>query len=525
MTAPESAMPVPLGSPASVRSGRGRRLVPTVLVALALLASACGGGDKGGDAAGGGGGSGSGGTGGNRGTMPGGLPVVDNLPPCPLDALQKASGPVEVVVWHFLQGETRRALEEIAAAYNASQSKVKVRVENQGTSNDEIWDKYRAGIKNKDLPGIAMLDDTVTEQIIDSETVLPAQSCIQADNYDMSDFLPSARSFYTVHDVLYPVSLNLSGALLYYNKNHFTRAGLDPNKTPATLEEVRDAARKIKAARIVDKPVVLQISPPIIEMLLTGAGIPIVDNGNGRGGGTTTKAAFDRPEAVALFQWFRSMIDEGLLDALPQTPGQIGQYLAMGTQKSSMTIETSTAATSIQAFLQGKLKTDGLPAGIDPTSVNVNDLNIGAGPVPGIQKPGRLAMGGGAWYITSLTAPEVQAGAWDFVKFFNKVESQVTWTTIGGYLPYRVSAIKDPKLEAQWTTTLAGRWLAIAHEELLEGIDPAFPGPLIGPYDDVRKSIRGAVDDLIFNNASPEAVVKKAADGTTDVITKYNKEK
>ena len=69
-------------------------------------------------------------------------------------------------------------------------------------SNDELWKKYQAGVKGKDLPAIAILDDTVTQQIVDSGTVLPAQSCIDASHEDMSDFLPTAKSYYTINGAL-----------------------------------------------------------------------------------------------------------------------------------------------------------------------------------------------------------------------------------------------------------------------------------------------------------------------------------
>lgn len=463
-----------------------------------------------------------GGTGGSGGTDAGGEQA--RLPPCPVDALKSANGPVEVVVWHFLQAKTKDALDQIAARYNASQSKVKVRVENQGQSNDELWKSYRSGIKAKSLPAIAILDDTVTQQIIDSGTVLPAQSCINAERYDMSDFLPSAKAFYTQRGTLYPGSLNLSGALLYFNKNHFRRAGLDADSTPKTLDEMAEWARKIKAAGVVDKPIVLQVSPPLIEMLLTGIRVPFVNNDNGRGPGETTEATFDQAQTVELYRWVRRMIDEGLLDALPQSPGQVGHYLAMASQKSSMTIETSTAATSVEAFLKGDLKTDGLPSNIDPSSVDTSKLDIGAAPVPGIREPGRLAMGGGAWYMTNTTSPEVQAAAWDFIKFFNQADNQATWNIVGSYLPYRMSAVEQPDLRAMWTDTLSGRWLAVAYKELLDGIDPSFPGPMLGPYERMRDEVRKSIDELIFNNGEPAAVVSKAADGTTKAIQEYNDE-
>ncbi len=501
-----------------LRARSGRALLVAILAVFALLAVSCGGG-----------GSGSGRGAGGR--VAGREGSAASLPPCPLDALDEAVAakggqPVEVVIWHFLQAKTRESLENLVNRYNASQTRVRVRAENQGSSNDELWDKYRSGIRTKDLPAIAILDDTVTRQIVDSGTVLPAQSCIDADGHDMADFLPTAKAYYTIEDVLYPVSLNLSGALLYYNKNHFRRAGIDAETAPTTLDEVRRYAEKIKAAGVVDKPLVLQLSPALLEMFLTGSHVPMVDNDNGRGDGETTRAVFaDNPKTVELFEWIREMIDAGLLDALPQTSGQIGHYLAMASQRSSMTIETSTAATSVEAFLKGDLRTGEVGGqSIDASGVDLSALDIGAAAVPGQTEPGRLEMGGGAWYITNTTPPEVQAAAWDFVKFFNRTESQVQWNLEGSYLPYRMSAVESPQLKERWSSTLSGRWLAIAYGELLNGVDPAFPGPLIGPYDQFRQSLREAVDELIFKGTAPKAALDQAQARATKAIEQYNDE-
>ena len=486
------------------RTPWGRTRVVAAGLFLAVLATACGGGSSSSD-------GGSGGT------------TASALPECPVHALDNVTTPVEVTLWHFLSGETGETLKSLVADYNASQTKVKVVVESQGTSNDEIFRKYQAGIKNNDLPGIAVLDDTVTQQMIDSKTVLPAQSCIDADHVDMSAYLQSGRDYYTVDGVLWPASINLSGALLYYNKGHFRKAGLDPESTPKTLDEVRQYAQKIKDAGVVDKPVALKVNSPMIEMWLTGAGSPVVNNDNGRGSGTTDQAALDNQVTVDLYTWIKSMSDDGLLDVIPDTQGQIGQYLAMAQAKSSMTIETSTAATTVEKFLGGKLDPSSVGGG-SLAPVEANALDIGAGAVPGISEPGQLGGGGGAWYITSTTPPEVQAGAWDFMKYFNSLDSQVTWNTRASYLPYLNAAATDPRVVADWTTTLSGRWLALAYDELTHGIDPNFPGPLMGPYEQFRKAIRASIDGMVFGGKAPADVVKQASDETTAALDQYQRE-
>ena len=454
-----------------------------------------------------------------------GASATTELPECPVGALAGAGGPVEVVLWHFLAGTTGDTLEQLASEYNASQSQVHVRVESQGTNNDELWSKYRAGIGTGDLPAIAVTDDTVTVDIVDSGTVLPAASCIEADSYDMTEFLPAAQQYYTVDDVLYPASVNLSGALLYYNKNHFRRANLDPDTTPGTLDEVRQYAEQIKASGVVERPVILKVGPPLIEMWLTGAGQAVVNNDNGRGSDDTTSAAFDTDTTVQLYTWFQQMEQDGLLTVVADTPGQIDQYLGMAQETASMTIETSTAATTIEAFLGGDTSVaEDAPGDADASGVDVTALDIGAGEVPGITEPGRLQMGGGAWYMTNTQAPEVQAAAWDFMKFFNTQQSQVTWNLSGGYLPYRTTAVDTPAVQERWTQTLAGQWLAIAYDELLNGVDPDFPGPLLGPYDEFRRAIRSSVEDVVFNNTPPADAVRSAADATTAALERYQEE-
>lgn len=491
----------------SNRHNTHRRLLAALLCAAALLASACSSDGNGDDTAGGNGAGDNGDT-------------VD-LPPCPLEALEEATGPVEVVVWHGYVAKTEETLQDLVARYNAEQDRVVVRLENQGTYL-ELWQKYLGAVPSRNLPAIAIPDDTVTLQMIDSGTVLPAQSCIEASDADVSSLLPAVRAYYTVDDVLYPGTLNVGGPLLYYNRGHFRAAGLDPDVTPETLDEVREFAQQIKDEGVVDVPVVLNVSSPLIETLLTGAGVPLIDNDNGRGGGETTEALLDGDDVAALLQWIRDMQDDGLLEVVPLIDGQVAHYLAMASQSSSMTIETSTAATSIEAFLGGDLDVDdvtGAPG--DVPDVDVQGLDIGAGPIPGINEPGRLQMGGGAWYITNTTSPEVQAAAWDFISWFNEVPQQVTWTLEGSYLPFNMDAVDDPAVVAAWSDRPSGQWLAIAWQEVTEGLDPDFPGPLLGPYDEMRVAIRRAVDSVAFAGTDPATALAEADDLADEAIDEY----
>lgn len=58
---------------------------------------------------------------------------------------------------------------------------------------------------------------------------------------------PSHLRLATFEGKLYGVPFSAEGSILLYNKDLFTKAGLDPNKPPTTWQGIRDASKKITA--------------------------------------------------------------------------------------------------------------------------------------------------------------------------------------------------------------------------------------------------------------------------------------
>jgi len=283
---------------------------------------------------------------------------------------------------------------------------------------------------------------------------------------------------------------------------------------------VAEYARQIKAAGIVDQPVVLNMQPWFTEFWLTGAEEGLVDNDNGRGDGDTQAGAFDNPASHELFELLGSMQDEGLLNPVPGTEGQFDHYFALGLEQSSMTVETSTAVTTINAVLEGNLDASelGLEGELPPI-----DVNVDAGPFPGLDGPGQGQLGGGVWYLTNAGSPEQQAAAWDFVKFVNQPENQVRWHLEGSYLPVSQAAVDSPEVQEFWADTRPGKWLRTAYAGL-QNVEPAWPGPLIGPYTETRSAVRDALDALLFGDATPDEAIADANRTITEAIEAYNDE-
>lgn len=466
------------------------------LLAVALLAAGCGKSDDG-----------------SNGTAAKG--------DCPVDAFKNGSGTTKVVVWSSYVGKTQQTLEKLAAAYNASQDRVEVQVEVQGTSYAELLRKFQQAIPTGNLPAITIGEDTETQFMIDSGVVLPAQDCIDADDdprAKIDDLLPAVKAAYTVDGVQYPASMNVSTVVLYYNRDHFRKAGLDPDSPPRTLEELRTAAERLKASGASNRPFVMKQDPWFIEAWTTGAGQTLVNDNNGRDK-TATAATLENDATRTVLDWLAGMKRDGLLNPVPGTEGQINHYLAMATGDSSMLIETSTAITTIDGVLAGTF--DPADLGLDPNlKLPPISLDLGVAPNPGLKEAGRGQVGGGVWYITNTGSDEVQSAAWDFVKYFNEVTNQVTWTQEGSYLPIRDAVRKDPTVEADWTTSNRGKWLATAYGSLTT-LDPDFPGALIGPYDKFRAALRTAQEAVVLNDGEVGAALAKAQADATKAIKDY----
>jgi sn-glycerol 3-phosphate transport system substrate-binding protein len=496
-----------------------RRILALSLVVVFLgVVAACGGPS----------GSGSADESSDSGADSGGEDAAPDLPECPLAALDEVDAadlPVQVTLWHSAIAKPEETINQIADDYNASQDRVQINVENQGTSFEELQRKYNQAIPSNDLPGLALLEDTQTQALADSGTILPAQSCIEADDYDMSDFVPTLVDYYSIDGVLYPASMTPSNALTYINRKHFEEAGLDPDDPPQNLDEIREAAQAIKDAGITERPFVWHMAPWQVEFWLTGAHIPIVDNNNGRGDGTTTESVLDSPEALELFTWLDDMYDDGLMMPVTNTPAQIDHYLALATQTASFSVEASSAGTSVEAFLRGDLDVSDLSSdGRVNADADLSGLDISASQFAGIDEPGHIQVGGGVYYMMGTTPPEVQAGAWDFMKYVNTVDVQVLSNLQGGADPVLLSVPEVPEVQETWADTLSGQWLAISFDQQENGIDPEFPGPLIGPYTEMRTAIRDAVEDMILNDAEPADVLAAAQQEITDAITRYDEE-
>lgn len=473
-------------------SRRSRTLgVISLTAVLALLAAACGGDSDSGN--------------GSPQPDDSGVEVAANPDNCPADALESADGPIDITVWHAYTGQTTKALEDAAAAYNASQDQVTVSVDAQG-SYPELLKKYEDTLGTpSDLPDVVFSEDTTLQFMVNSGSVIAASDCIAADDsadefYD--NLLPVVENAYTVSGLLWPASFGASMPVMYVNRDHLRAAGLPTDELPETLEEVRAAAETLGAANIpgVEAPVVIQLYGWYPENWITGARQEIVNGGNGRDE-LATESLFDNEVTHEVIGWLDSMHDDGLLKAYAYS-SDISQFLAMGNGSSSILIDGSRAITTIDAVVSNASAgqaTDIEGVDVDGIDIDLEGLDVTVAPIPGVEAAGQGTVWGSAGFLVAGADDARVAAGWDFLKFFNSPEQQAQWTIKGSYLPVTTTVQEAQEILDHFSATRAGQWLATVNEQLLDA-DPDFPGPAMGPYNEFRSGLHSMLEAVVLGD-------------------------
>ena len=422
----------------------------------------------------------------------------------------RLAGPVSISLWHSMPAANEKTLEALVQRFNASQDEVMVKLVFQGTYHDSL-NKFLASLgRASELPALIQMEDISTQLMIDSGEVTPIQDFIDREGYDLSAFEPRVLDRCRVGDRLYSMPFNLFGPVLYYDKNDFREVGLDPEKPPQTLEEVKEYSEKLlqkdSSGNITRSGIALEINPRWFEQMLAKAGALFVNNGNGREG-RATEAVFNGPEGKAIFQWWAEMVKSGLAFNVGRNPSDADNLLAVSAGRASMTIGTSAALRSVFDVIEA----GGAPG-----------VELGVGPLPAPQSPegGMIASGASLWIVKARPEAEQEA-AWKFAKFLVEPAQQAEWYAGTGHFPIRRDAFNEPaarEAEARYP------YLRVAPEQLQQGArNRITQGAIIGPFAKIRDEvIATAIESMILTGTSPEEAIDRAARDATELIKEYN---
>jgi sn-glycerol 3-phosphate transport system substrate-binding protein len=159
-----------------------------------------------------------------------------------------AQAQTEINWWHAMGGELGAKLEEIVAGFNASQSDYVVNPTYKGSYTETMTaaiSAFRAG----EQPEIVQVFEVGTGTMMAAKgAVYPVYELMadMGEPFDPNAFLPAVVGYYTDTDGnMLSMPFNSSTPILYYNKDVFAAAGLDPEVAPKTWGELEAFSRQI----------------------------------------------------------------------------------------------------------------------------------------------------------------------------------------------------------------------------------------------------------------------------------------
>jgi len=162
-----------------------------------------------------------------------------------------AQAQIEIHWWHALTGANNDVVVKLSNDFNASQKEYKVVPSYKGSYPDTMnagIAAFRAG----QSPHILQVFEVGTATMMGAKgAIKPVFDVMKesGEKFDPSAYLPAVAGYYsTSKGEMLSMPFNSSTAIMWYNKDAFKKANLDPEKPPKTWPEVFDYAKKLKAA-------------------------------------------------------------------------------------------------------------------------------------------------------------------------------------------------------------------------------------------------------------------------------------
>ncbi|MBD0381773.1 ABC transporter substrate-binding protein [Paenibacillus sedimenti] len=411
---------------------------------------------------------------------------------------KKSAEPVKVIWWHSMSGELGKAVDKLVADFNASHKDVQVEAVFQGTY-DESLNKMKASMDTKSGPSLIQVYEIGSRFMIDSKAITPMQTFIDADKFDLSQLEENILNYYKFDNKLYSMPFNTSNPILYYNKDMFKAAGLDPEKPPTTYEEVAKAAQAL--SKDGKSGASFAIYGWFMEQFFANQGAEYLNNGNGRTS-SATESMVNSDAGVKTLTWWKQMVDTKTASNLGRKTDDTKKAFAAG--QVAMTLDSTASLRGIVSSAEGKFQ-----------------VGTAFLPKPADAKDGGVVVGGASLYILNNKSDAEQKGAWEFIKFLTNPQTQAFWHVNTGYFPitkkaYDEQLVKDNLAKYPQFKTAVDQLHATKANK-------ATQGAVMGVFPEARQIVEGAIEEALTGKKAPKDALDGAAKSITEKIAAYNK--
>lgn len=156
-------------------------------------------------------------------------------------AEEASSEPITLTVWAPFTGSDGDVLREIVNNYNET-NEDNITVELDIMDNDTLQARFPSAVSTGTGPSFVLVGIEYLNQYAENGLIEDISDFWDTMGVDESNFYENVLAKSYVGDTLYGIPMQYNLQYLYYNKDIFEAAGLDPETPPTTLDELREAA-------------------------------------------------------------------------------------------------------------------------------------------------------------------------------------------------------------------------------------------------------------------------------------------
>ena len=411
-------------------------------------------------------------------------------------AVAHAQAPVEVPFYFpvAVGGPITKLIDGYAADFEKENPGIKVKPIYSGTYQDTIT-KALTAVKGGEPPVTSILLSTDMFTLIDEEAIVPFDDLIKTpeDQAWLKSFYPAFMENSQTGGKTWGIPFQRSTIVLYYNKEMFKEAGLDPAKPPGTWSDMTAYAQKLTRRDASGKVTQWGVQIP-------SSGFPYwlfqalaIQNGANLMNATGNEVYYDKPEVVGALQYWVDLVNkykvhpEGVVD-WGTTPKDFFE------KKVAMMWTTTGNLTNVRANAKFDFGVAMLPAG----------------------KQRGSPTGGGNFYLFKKSTPAQQQAAFKFIKWITTPERAAQWGIDTGYVAVRADAWETPAMR-QYVAGFPAA--AVARDQL------PYAKAELSTHDNQRvtKALNDGLQAALTGTKTPDVALKDAQREADRLLRPYRK--
>jgi len=389
-------------------------------------------------------------------------------------------------------GPLTKLVDQLVTDFEAENSDIKVNAIYSGNYSDTMT-KAMTALKGGTPPHLSVILSTEIFTLIDNKAIVAFDDLVKSDEEKkwLDSFYPALMENARTGGKTWSIPFQRSTIVMYYNKDAFKKAGLDPEKAPATWQELVDMGKKLSVKDDQGKVQQWGVKIPSTGYpywmfgALTRQNSEVLMNGDG------TETYFNKPGVVKALSFWQDLGEQHGI--MPKGT------IEWGTLRSDF-LEQKTA---IMWHSTGNL-----------TAVKKNaSFDFGVAMLPAGMERG-TPTGGGNFYIFENCTTEERAAALTFIKWMTQPERTAQWSIGTGYMgtspeAYETDALKNYVKEFP-PAAVARDQLEYATAELS-----------VHENGRVYKILNDAIQSALTGAKSPEEALNGAQKQAERVLKRY----